>query len=139
MISFHYETAFNLPNEEHLEEWISKVITSENHEEGTLSYIFCSDEYLYKINKGYLNHDTYTDIISFDYSEGITVSGDIFISIDRVAENAKNYNVSFQDELKRVMVHGVLHYCGYSDKTKKKAAVMRLKEDEKIKMFHVEH
>lgn len=87
----------------------------------------------------YLNHDTLTDIISFDYSEGNFLHGDIFVSIERVKENASEFNVSFNEELKRVLSHGVLHYCGYKDKSPKDEALMRLKENEKIAMFHVEH
>ena len=138
MISFNYETDFTLNNESNYEDWITRIIDSEGFELGEINYIFCDDEYLHKINMEYLNHDTFTDIISFDYSVGNLLQGDIFISIERVADNAKDFNVVFDDELKRVMSHGVLHYCGYKDKSPKDEALMRLKEDEKIKMFHVE-
>ncbi|WP_159780310.1 rRNA maturation RNase YbeY, partial [Flavobacterium sp. 9AF] len=93
---------------------------------------------LHNINIEYLNHDTLTDIISFDYTEDNIISGDIFISIERVKENAFDFNTDFLSELKRVMIHGVLHYCGYKDKSKKEEQLMRSKEDEKINMFHVE-
>lgn len=139
MISFNYETDFELSSESDYVSWIQNIITSENKEEGDINYIFCDDEYLHKINVEYLNHDTLTDIISFDYSEGNFLHGDVFISIERVAENAKEFNVSFENELKRVMAHGVLHYCGYKDKSEQDELLMRQKEDEKIKMFHVEH
>lgn len=139
MINFYYETDFKLSNENSFKSWVSQVLASEKHIEGTINYIFCEDDYLHKINVEYLNHDDLTDIISFDYSSGKNVSGDIFISIERVKENAKDYDVSFIEELKRVVVHGVLHYCGYKDKTGSDAKLMRQKEDEKIKMFHVEH
>lgn len=139
MISFNYETDFELSSESDYASWIQNVITSENKEEGDINYIFCDDEYLHKINVEYLNHDTLTDIISFDYSEGNFLHGDIFVSVERVAENAKEFNVSFENELKRVMAHGVLHYCGYKDKSEQDELLMRQKEDEKIKMFHVEH
>ncbi|WP_026709822.1 rRNA maturation RNase YbeY [Flavobacterium filum] len=139
MISFNYETDFELSSESDYASWIQNVITSENKEEGDINYIFCDDEYLHKINVEYLNHDTLTDIISFDYSEGNFLHGDIFVSVERVTENAKEFNVSFENELKRVMAHGVLHYCGYKDKIKQDELLMRQKEDEKIKMFHVEH
>jgi rRNA maturation RNase YbeY len=86
----------------------------------------------------YLNHDTLTDIISFDYTEGDIISGDIFVSIERVKDNANDFNVAFDEELKRVLAHGVLHYCGYKDKTDNDALLMRSKEEEKIKLFHVE-
>lgn len=139
MISFNYETDFILEDEAAFENWISRVIVSESKELGEISYIFCDDEYLHKINVEYLNHDTLTDIISFDYSEGKILQGDIFISIERVRDNAKDFSVSFEEELKRVMIHGVLHYCGYKDKSEADEKRMRAKEDEKVLMFHVEH
>ncbi len=138
MISFNYENDFQLDNESLYEDWISRVIASENKEEGELSYIFCDDEYLHKINVEYLNHDDLTDIISFDYSEGNVLHGDIFISIERVQDNANDFKVPFEEELKRVIIHGVLHYCGYKDKSDSDAAIMRAKEEEKILLFHVE-
>jgi len=139
MINFNYETDFNLDNEEAISSWLSQVITSENKKEGEINYIFCDDEYLLKINIEYLNHDTLTDIISFDYSVGNELNGDIFISTERVADNAKDFNVDFGTELRRVLVHGVLHYCGYKDKSESDELLMRSKEDEKLAMFHVEH
>ena len=139
MISYNYETEFELSNEVVFSNWISKVIESENKKEGEINYIFCDDEYLLEINQQYLDHDTLTDIISFDYSVGNELHGDIFISVERVRENAEDFKVSFDEELKRVMIHGVLHYCGYKDKTDSDEQLMRIKEDEKIKMFHVEH
>ncbi|NAS31602.1 rRNA maturation RNase YbeY [Flavobacteriaceae bacterium R38] len=138
MINFHYETDFSLENEKLYAETISRVIISENNDEGEINFIFCDDDYLLEINQKYLDHDTYTDIISFDYSEGKILQGDIFISIERVKENAKTYQVTFEKELRRVIVHGILHYCGYKDKSEDDVALMRSKEDEKIKMFHVE-
>ena len=138
MINFNYETDFNLDSEEATAAWLGNVITSENKKEGEINYIFCDDEYLHKINVEYLNHDTLTDIISFDYSMGNELHGDIFVSIERVKDNANDFNVSFEEELKRVLVHGVLHYCGYKDKGEDEELVMRSKEDEKISMFHVE-
>ena len=137
MIIFNYESDFNLANEAAISEWLSRVIISEKKKEGEISYVFCDDEYLHKINLEYLQHDTLTDIISFDYSVGNELNGDIFISVERVRDNAADFNVSFEDELKRVLVHGVLHYCGYKDKSEKDEALMRAKEDEKIAMFHV--
>jgi len=121
------------------EDWISRIIESEGFDEGEINYIFCDDEYLHKINVEYLDHDTLTDIISFDYTVGNLVQGDIFISIERVQDNANDFNVSFDEELKRVLSHGVLHYCGYKDKSPKDEALMRSKEEEKMQMFHVEH
>jgi rRNA maturation RNase YbeY len=137
MISFNYELDFTLQDEALYSDWISKVINSESKKEGEINYIFCDDDYLLEINKQYLDHDTLTDIISFDYSIGNDLHGDVFISIERVRENAQDFDVDFQDELKRVMVHGVLHFCGYKDKNKDDKKLMRLKEEEKMKMFHV--
>jgi rRNA maturation RNase YbeY len=137
MISFNYECDFNIVNEDEFFVWIENVINSENKSLGEISYIFCDDEYLLEINKQYLNHDYYTDIISFDYTENEFVSGDIFISIDRVKENASDYGVSFDNELKRVIIHGILHFCGYKDKSQEEERMMRLKEEEKINLFHV--
>ena len=138
MISFNYETNFALENESNYEDWIIRIINSEGFEAGEINYIFCDDEYLHKINMEYLNHDTLTDIISFDYSVGNLLQGDIFISVERVADNAKDFNVTFDEELKRVLSHGVLHYCGYKDKSPRDETLMREKEEEKMKMFHVE-
>jgi rRNA maturation RNase YbeY len=114
------------------------VIQTENKKEGDINYVFCDDDYLVGINLQYLNHNTLTDIISFDYSVGNELHGDVFISIQRVRENAIEFDVAFEEELKRVMVHGVLHYCGYKDKSAEDEKIMRQKEDEKIKLFHVE-
>ena len=139
MISFNYETDFELENEAQYEDWISRIIESEGFDEGEINYIFCDDEYLHKINVEYLDHDTLTDIISFDYTVGNLIQGDIFISVERVKDNANDFNVSFEEELKRVLSHGVLHYCGYKDKSPKDEALMRSKEEEKMQMFHVEH
>ena len=129
MISFNYETDLKLENETKISEWISKAIISENCKEGELNYIFCSDDYLHKINVDFLNHDTLTDIISFDYSVGKELHGDIYISVERVEDNAKDFDVSFEDELARVMIHGILHYCGYKDKSDEDAKLMRTKEN----------
>ncbi len=139
MISFNYETDFELENEAQYEDWISRIIESEGFNEGEINYIFCDDEYLHKINVEYLDHDTLTDIISFDYSVGNVLQGDIFVSVERVLDNANDFNVSFEEELKRVLSHGVLHYCGYKDKSPEDEALMRSKEEEKMQMFHVEH
>ncbi len=139
MISFNYETDFKLDNETQYEDWISRIIESEGFDEGEINYIFCDDDYLHKINVEYLDHDTLTDIISFDYTVGNVLQGDIFVSVERVKDNANDFNVPFDDELKRVLSHGVLHYCGYKDKSPKDEALMRSKEEEKMQMFHVEH
>ena len=139
MISFNYEIDFQLDSETQYTQWISAVINSEQKKEGEINYIFCDDDYLLEINQQYLNHDTLTDIISFDYSIGNELHGDIFISVERVRENAIDFEVSFEDELRRVLVHGLLHYCGYKDKSVEDELVMRQKEDEKMQLFHVKH
>lgn len=138
MINFNYETDFELDNEAVVEQWLSRVIESENKKEGEINYIFCDDDYLHKINMEYLQHDTLTDIISFDYCVGSEINGDVFVSIERVKENALDFKVAFDEELKRVLVHGILHYCGYKDKSDDDEILMRAKEDEKILLFHVE-
>jgi rRNA maturation RNase YbeY len=137
MISFNYELDFKLDDEQMFSDWLSKVICSENKHEGEINYIFCYDSYLVEINQQYLAHDTLTDIISFDYSIGNELHGDVFISVERVIENAQDFKVTFEEELRRVMVHGILHYCGYKDKSKEDEKLMRQKEEEKMKMFHV--
>lgn len=137
MIDFNYEINFSLVDESKYSSWISETIISEGKEEGEINYIFCDDDYLHKINVEYLDHDTLTDIISFDYTVGNEINGDIFISIERVKDNAIDYSVPFEMELKRVIIHGILHYCGYKDKSDAEALLMRQKEDEKINLFHV--
>jgi rRNA maturation RNase YbeY len=137
MINFNYENEFTLDNEAAITSWLSQVIVSENKKEGEINYIFCDDEYLHKINVEYLDHDTLTDVISFDYTMGNEISGDCFISVERVKDNAADFNVSFDEELRRVIVHGLLHYCGYKDKTEADEVIMRSKEDEKLLLFHV--
>ena len=135
MIHFNYETDFSLADENRYADWISRVIASEGKKEGEINYIFCDDDYLHKINVEYLSHDDLTDIISFDYSVGNELHGDIFISVERVRENAAEFDVSFDEELLRVMAHGVLHYAGYKDKSDEDEKVMREKEEEKMKLF----
>ena len=137
MITFNSETSFTLKNQKRLVKWISDVISSEGFQVGEINYIFCNDSYLNKINQEFLNHDTFTDIISFDYTLGKEVGGDIFISTERVLENAEKFNEVFENELYRVMIHGILHFMGYKDKTKKEKTLMRTKEDENI--FRLKH
>ena len=132
MIDFFSETLFSLENPNEIARWISKIINDEKREEGDISYIFCDDQYLHKLNLEFLNHDLLTDIISFDNSLGKQINGEIFISIERVKENANIYKTNFEDELHRVIIHGILHYCGFNDKTKEEAALMRKKEDEAL-------
>lgn len=132
MISFNNETDFKLQDQAKISKWISAIILKENCKEDDINYVFCDDEYLHKLNVEYLQHDTLTDIISFDYSVGKKLQGDIFISIERVADNSKDFNVDFETELHRVIIHGILHYCGYKDKTEADANVMRAKENEAL-------
>lgn len=129
MISYNYQTDFRLEDEHLISEWLLALIKEEKRKAGDINYIFCSDEYLHKLNVDYLHHDTLTDIISFDYTVGNELHGDIYISIDRVIDNAKDYSVHFIDELSRVMAHGLLHYCGYKDKSNVEQTIMRGKED----------
>lgn len=136
MIEFNFETDFKLDNDTLLNEWISNVITSEGFEVGEVHYIFCDDEFLHKLNVEFLNHDTLTDVISFDYRMGNQINGEIFISVERVQDNAKDFNNSFEEELHRVMIHGILHFCGYKDKTDEEEALMRIKENEALSLLH---
>lgn len=139
MIEYHYEIDFRLENESLYSDWVNRVIKSEGLFLEELNYIFCDDKYLLRLNRKYLDHDTLTDIISFDYSADGLVKGDIFISYERVVDNARLHQTAVPEELKRVMIHGVLHLAGYNDKTKEEQKMMRTKEDEMIRMFHVEH
>lgn len=134
-IQFSYEDVdFSLNNIDTILSWIKGIIDRENHILNSISYIFCSDEYLYQINLEYLNHDTYTDIITFSLSDE-HIESDIFISIDRVKENAQQFNVSFERELHRVMIHGVLHLCGYKDKSAEEQSLMTTKENEALQFL----
>ncbi|RLD86049.1 MAG: rRNA maturation RNase YbeY [Bacteroidetes bacterium] len=129
MIVYSSINTFKLEKEDQVSQWIRFVIQRENRELGEINYIFCEDSYLLDINIKELRHNSLTDIISFDYSVGDVISGDIYISTERVEENAMELKNIFNDELNRVIVHGVLHYCGYKDKTDEEKAVMRSKED----------
>ncbi len=129
MIEFNFQKKFTFNYQDLLSDWISRAIVSEKHKEGDLNYIFCSDDYLLELNIKHLKHNTLTDIITFDYSLSKLINGDIFISIDRVRENATIYNISFEEELHRVMIHGILHLCGYTDREKEEKDIMRNKED----------
>jgi probable rRNA maturation factor len=117
--------------------FIKHLINSENKKTGDVNFIFCSDDYLLEVNKQYLNHDYYTDIITFDYCDGNLVSGDVFISVDRVLENSKNQKVNFNNEFYRVLFHGVLHLCGYKDKKKLDKKLMTSKEDFYLNKFNL--
>ena len=138
MIDFHFETDFILDNVTRYSDWVTRIVLDEDCEVGKLDYIFCDDSKLLSINREYLGHYTYTDVITFDYTEGQVIAGDIFISVDRVKENAEKYGADCEDEMLRVMSHGILHLVGYGDKSEEEAKQMRVKEEEKIKMFHVE-
>ena len=129
MINFTSKTNFQLRNKVALKSWIKKVVEKEGRKMKDLSFVFCDDMDLLDKNSKYLNHDTLTDILTFDYSENNNISGDIYISIDRVKENAKTYKVTFENELDRVMIHGVLHLLGYKDKSEKEKKIIRAKED----------
>ncbi len=115
--------------------WYSEVSIQENKELGDITLIFCSDDYLLDVNRQHLDHDYYTDIITFDYSDFPVVSGDLFISVDRVKENAHDFKVSFEHELHRVIIHGFLHLCGYFDKTKEDELLMRSKENQALALI----
>ena len=135
MIEFNYELSFILSDENHYKNWLLEIIVSENKTCGDLCFVFCTDDYLLRLNNEHLKHDTYTDIITFDYCVGNEINGDVFISIERVRENSLTYNVSFDNELLRVLSHGVLHLCGFKDKAEKDILIMRSKEEEKIGLF----
>ena len=137
MIAYNYETDFILNQTDLLTAWINQVIDKEGFTCGEINYIFCDDNYLHKLNVEFLDHDTLTDIISFDYTMGNLISGDIYISITRVAENAQLFQTTFENELFRVMIHGILHYCGYKDKSTSEKTEMRAKEDEHLKALTV--
>jgi rRNA maturation RNase YbeY len=139
MILFFSETKFKILHKQSIKNWLSDVAKQENRKIGDINIVFYNDEQLLKLNKQYLNHDTLTDIITFDYSEEKTLHGDIFISIERVKENAQKYNCAFEEELKRVMAHGVLHLCGYKDKNKEEITLMKQKEEEALILFNSQY
>ena len=128
MIDFHFIETKNMPLEKFVD-WLEHVIVTEKKKTGDIVFVFCNDDYLLKKNMHFLKHTTLTDVITFDYSIGKKVSGDILISVERIKENSKTFNVSFLNELNRVMVHGLLHLLGYNDKTKQEAKLMKSKED----------
>ncbi len=137
-IEFHSEVDFILQDAQRIKQWIIDVIRSEEAIPGELDFIFCDDNYLQEMHIKFKKDDSFTDILTFDYCENGIISGDIFISVDRVRENAKEYGVGFEEELNRVIIHGVLHLIGYGDSDRGEIATMRQKEEEKLKMFHVE-
>lgn len=134
-ISFNNQSiVFKLKEKAKLKLWIKFITEKEKHIIGIINYVFCNDTELIEINIKHLNHNTLTDIITFDYTVGSKINSDIFISIERVTENAKKFNVSFEEELHRVMIHGILHLCGYKDKTKSDSELMRKKENISLKL-----
>ncbi|BDC97722.1 rRNA maturation RNase YbeY [Persicobacter psychrovividus] len=133
---FTEEVDFNTEQINNTKAWVNQVIENEGFELEEINFIFCSDEYLHKINVEYLDHDTYTDVITFDNSDTAGfIESDIFISIERIIENAKTHEQSFDHEVKRVIIHGVLHLLGYKDKSEQEASLMRTKENEAIALF----
>lgn len=141
ILFFTEDIDFQILRKNSWKNWIKNVIAKHHFVVGELNYIFCSDNYLLKINQEYLNHDYYTDIITFpneEHVEGV-ISGDLFISVDRILDHAALNRCSIQDELKRVMIHGVLHLLGFGDKTEEESRKMRILENDSISLFHVEH
>ncbi|MBF0597692.1 rRNA maturation RNase YbeY [Faecalibacter rhinopitheci] len=137
MIELFYETEFELQNSQEWIDWITESMSNEGKSIEELNYIFCDDEYLLEINRQYLDHDYYTDVIGFDNSEDDVLTGDIFISIERIADNAEQNNVSFENELARVMIHGILHFAGYPDKGEDEKRIMTEKEDFYLNRFQI--
>lgn len=129
MIQFFFEDIDKIEIEANLSNRLENIILSEGKKPGEINYIFCDDEYLLKVNREYLKHDYYTDVITFDYVKGKTISGDIFVSLPRIFDNAETLSKDFESEFFRVLAHGVLHLCGYKDKTEEEIAEMRSKED----------
>ena len=127
---------FELEDESRVKKWIITIVNAQNKRVGNIGYLFCDDAYLINVNRTYLNHDTYTDIITFDYVEGNVVSGDIMISVERVRENAALFNSTFEQELHRVIIHGVLHLLGQADKSDEEAAEMRKKEEMALALWN---
>jgi len=135
MILFHSETSFKITSKREYKRWITELVLSKGKKIGDIHYLFCDDEYLLNINQKFLQHDTYTDIITFDYSKEGVISGDILISIERVKENAETFKRPFEEELLRVLSHGILHLIGYKDKTEKEKKEMREEEEKAILLF----
>jgi rRNA maturation RNase YbeY len=138
-IAYHYQTEFSLREESKHTDWIIRVINGYGQDVGELNFIYVTDEVLLQMNQDYLRHDYYTDIITFEYQEIEGVSGDLYISTDRVLENAEGLNCSLESEMRRVMIHGVLHLLGHNDKSVEEAGKMRELEEAALKLFHVKH
>ena len=135
-IQFSFQTNYPLKSRTKIKQWIKQVIEAKGKKTGNITYIFCDDEYLLEVNKQYLKHDYYTDVITFDYVENDLISGDIFISTDRVRENALSFGSSETEELHRVIIHGALHLLGLKDKSEKEASQMRQAENEALKLLN---
>ena len=135
-VSFHRENVSLNADEKLIIKWLTNSVNSLDYSIGELSFVFCSDDYLRKLNIKHLNQDYFTDVITFDYSKEMSLIGDVFISTERVKENAKLFNVSFNEELFRVIIHGVLHLCGFKDKTKEEKAEMRSKENDFLSLIN---
>ena len=136
MVNYYFEdTAFKLKAKTKIKNWLKLVAESEVYTLGNVSVIFCSDNYILDINQRFLQHDYFTDIITFDYSEGSKISGDLFISVDSVKENSIEYRTDFEDELHRVIVHGILHLIGYDDHTDEDIKIMRSKENYYLSLY----
>ena len=135
MINYFFENIDSRDIHPDTSKWLENLIIAENKKPGEINYIFCDDDYLLKVNQDYLDHDYYTDIITFDYVKGKTISGDIFVSLPRILDNASTLSQNFESEFNRVLVHGILHLCGYKDKTEEEQTQMRSKEDFYINQF----
>ena len=134
MIHFFYEELPETVDQAYIP-WLEKLILNEDKKLGSINYIFCDDEYLLKVNQDYLQHDYYTDIITFDSVKGKTINGEIFVSLQRISDNATTLSKDYEEELRRVLAHGLLHLCGYKDKTEEQSKEMRFKEDFYLKRF----
>ena len=135
MIQFFFENIDKITLPENVAAWVDQLVVSENKKVGEINYIFCDDEYLLQVNRDFLKHDYYTDVITFDYVKGKTISADIFVSLPRILENASMLSKDFNSELLRVLAHGILHLCGYKDKTDEEISKMRQKEDYYLSIF----
>ena len=135
MIQFFFENIDEITLPPNTENWLKELIISEDKKPGDINYIFCDDDHLLQVNKDFLNHDYYTDVITFDYVKGKTISADIFVSLPRILDNSSTLSNAFNSELLRVLAHGVLHLCGYKDKTDEEISEMRQKEDYYLSIF----
>ena len=135
MVQFFFENIEEITIPSLTKDWLQNLISSENKKLGEINYIFCDDEHLLQVNRDFLQHDYYTDVITFDYVKGKTISADIFVSLPRISDNAKSLSKDFNSELLRVLAHGVLHLCGYKDKTEDEILEMRSKEDYYLSVF----